>query len=175
MSLAPGDEPIEVVDADGRVERVVTRAEMRAGNLRHRATYIAVHNLDGDLLVHQRAPWKDIWPTRWDVAFGGICSLGEPWSVAAARELAEESGLIVAPSDLVDRGSVRFENDATRVVGRLYFFVAADPATATRFPDGEVVDHRWVPVAELGSWARRHELCDDSAAVVLPALCSTRA
>jgi 8-oxo-dGTP pyrophosphatase MutT (NUDIX family) len=140
---------------------------MRAGNLRHRATYIVVRNDQDDVLVHQRAPWKDIWPSRWDLAFGGICDVGETWAVAAERELAEESGL-VAP--LTEIGPVRFENDATRVVGRVFTAVAHDPAAAVRFPDGEVVDHRWVPAAELASWAAGHELCDDSAAVVLPLL-----
>jgi 8-oxo-dGTP pyrophosphatase MutT (NUDIX family) len=167
VTPAPAAEPVEIVDPDGRVERVVTRAEMRAGNLRHRATYIVVRNAGGDVLVHQRAPWKDIWPSRWDVAFGGICDVGEAWAAAAARELAEESGLV---AELTDRGPVRFENDATRVVGRVFVAVADDPATATRFPDGEVVDHGWVPAAQLAIWAAAHELCDDSAAVVLPLL-----
>ena len=167
MTPAPADELVEVVDPDGRVERVVKRAEMRAGNLRHRATYIEVRNVRGDVLVHQRAPWKDIWPSRWDVAFGGICDVGESWNVAAERELAEESGLV---AELVDLGPVRFENEATRVVGRVFAAVAHDPAAAVRFPDGEVVDHGWVAAAELPSWAATHELCDDSAAVVLPLL-----
>jgi isopentenyldiphosphate isomerase len=167
VSPAPADERVEVVDPDGRVERVVSRAEMRAGNLRHRATYIVVRDGAGDVLVHRRAPWKDIWPSRWDVAFGGICDVGESWTAAAARELAEESGLA---AELTDLGPVRFENDATRVVGRVFVAVALDPAEAVRFPDGEVVDHRWVPAADLGSWASHHELCDDSAAVVLPLL-----
>jgi isopentenyldiphosphate isomerase len=167
VTPAPAEEPVEVVDPDGRVERVVTRAEMRAGNLRHRATYIVVRNTDGNVLVHQRAPWKDIWPSRWDVAFGGICAVGESWPVAAERELAEESGLV---AELTDLGPVRFENDATRVMGRVFEATAVDPAAAVQFPDGEVVDHRWVPAAELKTWAASHELCDDSAAVVLPLL-----
>jgi len=158
------DEAVEVVDPDGRVERLVTRAEMRAGNLRHRSTYIVVRDDVGRVLVHQRADWKDIWPSRWDVAFGGICGVGEDWLTAAARELAEEAGL---EGELVDLGPVRFENDRTRCVGRVFVTVAT--ATPT-FPDGEVVDHRWVAPDELATWAATHELCDDSAAVVLPLL-----
>ncbi|HEX7095009.1 MAG TPA: NUDIX domain-containing protein [Acidimicrobiales bacterium] len=158
-------ELVEVVDPDGSVERLVTRGEMRAGNLRHRATYVVVRDREGRVLVHQRAPWKDIWPSRWDVAFGGVCAPGESWVDAAARELAEEAGL---DDPLVDLGPVRFENALTRVVGRVFSTVAT---TAPTFPDGEVVDHRWVPVDRLGAWAAEHELCDDSAAVVLPLLC----
>lgn len=164
MTSRVADEAVEVVDPDGRVERLATRAEMRAGNLRHRSTYVVVRDDAGRVLVHQRADWKDIWPSRWDVAFGGICGVGEDWHTAAARELAEEAGLT---GELVDLGPVRFENDLTRCVGRVFVTVAT--ATPT-FPDGEVVAHQWVAPEHLADWAAAHELCDDSAAVVLPML-----
>jgi 8-oxo-dGTP pyrophosphatase MutT (NUDIX family) len=160
---APDAESVEVVDADGRVEQVVTRAAMRAGNLRHRATFVVVRNTRDEVLVHQRAAWKDIWPSRWDVAFGGVCGVGEAWTEAAERELQEEAGLT---AELVDLGPVRYESDETRVVGRVFAAHHDGPAT---FPDGEVVDHAWVPLPNLATWAASHDLCDDSAAVVLPA------
>ena len=162
MTPSAGDEPVEVVDPDGAVERVVPRRVVRKGNLRHRATFVVVHNSRDEVLVHQRAAWKDIWPSRWDLAFGGICGVGESWAEAAARELGEEAGL---HAEMVDLGPVRFESAETRAVGRVYVARHDGPGT---FPDGEVVDHAWVPVAELAAWAETHELCDDSAAVVLP-------
>ena len=88
--------------------------------------------------------------------------MGESWSTAAARELAEEAGL---QADLVDLGPVRFESGETRMVGRVYAAVHDGPGT---FPDGEVADHAWIAAGELAAWAATHELCDESAAVVLP-------
>ncbi len=79
------DELVEEVDSGGHVMRIITRSQMRASNARHRCTYIVVRNSRGGVLVHQRAPWKDIWPSRWDVAFGGVCGVGEPYPVAAAE------------------------------------------------------------------------------------------
>jgi isopentenyldiphosphate isomerase len=141
---------------------------VRAGNLRHRATYIALTDPDGRVLVHQRAPWKDIWPSRWDVAVGGVCGAGESWLEAATRELCEETGATSATvATLVDHGPIVYEDDATRIVGRVFTAVVEEPLT---FPDGEVVAHEWVAPADLGGWAAAHELCDDSAAVVLPLL-----
>jgi 8-oxo-dGTP pyrophosphatase MutT (NUDIX family) len=162
VSRSPGDESVESVDADGRVEQIVTRRVMRAGNVRHRATFVVVRNSRDEVLVHERAPWKDIWPSRWDVAFGGVCGVGESWAEAATRELMEEAGFT---AELVDLGPVRFESDETRVVGRVFAAEHDGPAT---FPDGEVVGHAWIPRADLAAWAATHELCDDSAAVVLP-------
>ena len=157
-------ELVEVVDLDGRVVEIVTRAEMRRRNLVHRATYVVVFDSHGSLLAHQRASWKDIWPSRWDLAFGGVCGVGEPWDDAAARELAEEAG-IVAP--LREVSAVRFESDETRVVGRLY---ETTHDGAFEFADGEVADHCWVPLAGLDSWTTTHLLCEDARAVVLPFL-----
>jgi len=101
--LSAADEAVEIVDLDGEPISVITRGAMRAANLRHRATYIVVAAPDGAVLVHQRAAWKDIWPSRWDVAFGGICDVAETWRDAAGRELAEEAGVEVVASQWVPR------------------------------------------------------------------------
>ena len=70
-----------------------------------------VFDSSGAVLAHQRASWKDIWPSRWDLAFGGVCAVGEPWDDAASRELAEEAG-IVAP--LRELSKVEFDSDETQ-------------------------------------------------------------
>ena len=163
--MNPADEPVEVVDPDGLVLSVTPRSAMRAGNLRHRATYVVVRDRAGSMLVHQRAAWKDIWPSRWDLAFGGVCEVGEAWCDAARRELAEEAGIEVPADALIDLGPVRFESTQTRVVGRVYGLEHDGPFV---FADGEVVAHRWVEMTALPAWAATHLLCDDAPAVVMP-------
>ena len=75
---AVADEPVEIIDERGTVIAVVRRAEMRAGNLRHRNIAVFVQRGDGRLVVHQRADWKDVYPSAWDIAFGGVPGVGEP-------------------------------------------------------------------------------------------------
>ena len=158
---SPGDELVEEVDVDGNVLRVVTRAEMRAGRLRHRATFIAV--VDGpNLLVHRRSPLKDVWPSRWDIAAGGVAAVGESWADGARRELAEELG-IAAPVEELGRG--RFDDEDAHVVGAVFVARWSGPVS---FADGEVVEARWVDLEGLEALRSTATFCPDSLELVLP-------
>jgi isopentenyldiphosphate isomerase len=162
--LSISEELVEELDALGRPVRVVTRAEMRAGNLRHRAVYVLVLDAAGRLLAHRRADWKDVWPGRWDVAFGGVAGVGEPPEEAARRELAEEAG-VAAP--LQRLGDGRYEDAEVRVRGDVFLARFDGPFT---FADGEVVETAWVPVEELAGWLAGRSLCPDSVEIALPLL-----
>lgn len=157
---AAASQLVEHVDEHGQVVEVVTRAEMRARSLRHRSVYIAVIDSHDRLLVHKRADWKDVFPGAWDLAFGGVCDVGETWAVAAERELLEEAGVT---GTLVDRGPVGFEAPDVALVGRLYTCVHEGPF---RFDDGEVTDTRWLPLAELAAFVAANPVPPDSAAIV---------
>ncbi|MCP4083848.1 MAG: NUDIX domain-containing protein [Actinomycetia bacterium] len=158
----PGDELVEIVDVGGSVLDVVTRREMRAGDLRHRCTYVAVVTSAGELVVHQRADWKDVHPAYWDVAFGGVCGVGEGWLLSAQRELAEEAG--ITGVELEDLGGVTWGNI---IVGRV--FLACSDAELT-CPDGEVQRVDRVAPGNLDRWLEGREVCLDSLDVVVPKL-----
>ena len=144
--------------------RVVSRAEMRAGNLRHRAVYVLVVDAAGRLLVHRRADWKDVWPGRWDVAFGGVAAVGEAPAETARRELAEEAG-VAAPLERLGEGS--YEDAEVRVRGDVFLARCEGPFT---FADGEVVETAWVAPADLPAWLAGGPVCPDSVTIALPLL-----
>ncbi len=97
----PGDELVEWVDDRGEVIEIVSRRRMRAEGLSHRCTYVVVVvgpadrfagrgsadrlGPDEEVIVHLRADWKDVAPSHWDLAFGGVCGVGEPWASSARR------------------------------------------------------------------------------------------
>lgn len=158
------DELVEAVDEDGHVLRVVTRAQMRAELLRHRCTYIGVVDSQGRLLVHQRSPLKEMYPSAWDIAAGGVCTAGESWDDSARRELAEELG-IDAPIEHLGHGS--WSGGGASLVGHVYLARSDGPFT---FNDGEVVQARFVDRAELDTLLTRDLFCPDSVDLGLPLL-----
>ncbi len=156
---------MEWVDADGAVLGIVSRRRMRDQNLRHRCTYVAVVTGGDELVVHQRADWKDVSPGAWDLCFGGVAAVGEGWEPSARRELAEEAGLTGV--ELEDLGPVRYEADDGRIVGRVY--LARSDAEPT-CPDGEVQALERVPLRDLDRWLDGRTVSPDTATVVLPVL-----
>lgn len=154
---------VEHVDAQGNVIEVVTRADMRERALRHRSVYVAVIDSNQQLLVHKRADWKDVFPGAWDLAFGGVCDVGEDWETSAHRELLEEAGV---RGRLVDRGPVSFEAPGVALVGRFYTCQHEGPFS---FNDGEVTDTRWVPLAELADFVASNEVPPDSELIITAA------
>lgn len=157
-----------MVAPDGTVERVVSRAEMRAQRLRHRCTYVVVLDAEDRVVVHERAAWKDVWPGRWDVAFGGVVGVGEAWDLAARRELAEEAG-VDAP--MIELGRGTYEDDDVSVLGRAYLARHDGPFT---FADGEVERIERVPRATLDQWIAARPHCPDSVALAVGGLSRAR-
>ncbi len=164
-SEAARRELVEHIDVAGNVLGVVTRADVRTRVLRHRCTYVAVVDSDDRLLVHRRAGWKDIYPGWWDLAFGGVCDVGEDWVSAARRELAEEAGLV--GEALWPLGRVRYDGIDGSLIGEAYLVRSDAEPTC---PDDEVVEIDRIPVADLARWLDRRQVCLDSRSVLVPLL-----
>ena len=159
------DEMVEEIDLTGTVLGLVPRRQMRADQLCHRSVFIAVMSEKGDLLVHQRAGSKDIWPGWWDVAVGGVVAPGETWADAAARELREELGIEGETIEFLGTGAYR-DSDVQLVAAT---FICRNEGPFT-FADGEITQAHWVSRAEIPVWLQGKQFLPDSVALVLPRL-----
>ncbi len=137
---------------------------MRRDNLAHRASAIAVLSTDGQLLIHRRAAWKDVWPSYWDIAAGGVVEAGEDISHSAARELREELGV---SAELRYLGDSWYRDDHVQVLSSMYVAIHDGPFV---FDDAEVVEVRFVSRMELVALASTEPFCPDNVGVLLESL-----
>lgn len=159
------DELVEEVSADGEVLGLVPRATMRARRLRHRSVFVAVVSGRDEVLVHRRSEGKDIWPGWWDLAVGGVCAPGEDWHDAAAREMAEELGVVGRPVEQIGLGA--YEDPNVSLVAATFVCRTDGPFA---FRDGEITEAHWAPMAEMHAWLGSRRFLPDSIALVLPRL-----
>lgn len=140
-----GTEWWDVVDAEG----TSTGATHRRGapgwptGRFHLIVAACVYRDDGTILLTQRAATKSEFPLAWEFP-GGSALAGESSREAAARELREETGIDVAPSDLVQ------VNRFTEQSALLDIYVAREPAGALlALQESEVMAAEWVTPEEV--------------------------
>lgn len=154
------DEAVDIVDAEDRVIGRATRAEMRARRLRHRATYLLLFNSRGELFIHLRTATKDVYPSYWDVAVGGVVGAGESYDEGARRELEEEVGVRGAtPEPLFD---FTYDDARNQVNGRVYRVTWDGPLVLQA---EEVVRGEWLPLATVRERIQRESFCPDGVMV----------
>ncbi len=166
---SPDAELVEHVGLDGAVIGVVSRSQMRAENLCHRAVFIVVISSDGYLLVHRRSASKDIWPGWWDIAVGGVVAVGETYEDAARRELWEEIGISAGNIEFLCDGE--YHDDSVHLVGRCFVMRSNGPFI---FRDGEVKETRLVTPRQFARMRNEQQFLPDSLALILPHISSFR-
>ncbi|HHE6470304.1 TPA: NUDIX hydrolase YfcD [Providencia rettgeri] len=146
---------VDIVDEDNTVIAQATRSQMRAENLRHRATYIVVHDGMGKILVQRRTDIKDFHPGFLDATAGGVVTKGENILDSAKREAEEELGIAGVP--FAEHGHFYFEDAHCRVWGGLFSCVSHGPFA---LQESEVVEVSWLTPKEIS--ARCDEFTPDS-------------
>jgi isopentenyldiphosphate isomerase len=158
--MQPGDELVDVIDEQGRTVGTVTRRQMRGRRLPHRCTYVLVFNRRGELFIHLRTAGKDVYPSYWDVAVGGVLASGETFDRGAGRELREELGVEAALEALFP---FRYADERTVVQAMAYRAVHDGPF---RLQPEEIVRGEFVPPGEVSARAARERFCPDGLAVL---------
>lgn len=93
-------EMFDVVNEKNEVTGQLTRGEVHARKLLHRAVHIFVINKRGHIYLQQRSHLKDVSPLKWDSSAAGHLDAGEGYESAAVRELGEEIGIHVDSTEL---------------------------------------------------------------------------
>lgn len=104
---------VDIVNENNEVIAQSSREQMRAQCLRHRATYIVVHDGMGKILVQRRTETKDFHPGMLDATAGGVVRADEQLLESARREAEEELGIAGVP--FADHGQFYYEDKFCRV------------------------------------------------------------
>jgi isopentenyldiphosphate isomerase len=155
MTHDPALELVDLLDDEGHVIGQVTRREMRARRLPHRATYLLVFNTLGELFVHQRTSNKDVYPSHWDLTIGGVVAAGEDFDQGAKREGLEELGVKIDPVPLFP---FRYADDRSAVHGMVYRVQHDGPF---RLQPEEIVRGEFVALEDLPQRLREAPFCPD--------------
>lgn len=150
-----GTEWVDIVNEDNEVVAQASRENMRAQRLRHRATYIVVHDGMGHILVQRRTETKDFMPGMLDATAGGVVQADEQLLESARREAEEELGIAGVP--FAEHGQFYFEDQHCRVWGSLFSCVSHGPFA---LQVEEVSDVCWMTPEEIT--ARCDEFTPDS-------------
>jgi len=161
-------EQIAWVDEQDYLLGALGRAQLREGGLIGRGTYILLFNSSGDLCVHRRTLSKAIYPGYWDVAAGGMVQFHESYAESAARELEEELGVSGVP--LIEHEHFFFDQPGNRLWCAVFSAVWDGPLTLQ--PE-EVLEARFLPVAEVMRETVNKSYCPDSLAALKRYLASS--
>jgi isopentenyldiphosphate isomerase len=157
---AADQELVDVIDDAGRTIGVAPRAEMRRRRLPHRCTYVLVFNERNELFIHLRTATKDVYPSHWDVAIGGVVLAGESFAQGVRREIREELGIDAEPRELF---LFRYADEQSVAQGMVY---RLDHGGPFRLQAEEIVRGEWVTVDELWRRTARDAFCPDGLEVM---------
>ncbi len=152
----PGEEIVQIVDLDNNEIEAVSRNIMRRQGLIHRACYILVFNDQGKLFLQKRTDTKDLYPSCWDIAAGGVVLAGESYELSAERELLEELG--ASASNFTHLFDQYFEKDENRVWGRIFSCVHNGPFVLQK---EEVADGFFTDVDSIFALSEKEEFTPD--------------
>lgn len=143
------EEQFDVVNDRDEVIDVLSRSEVHRQQLLHRAIHVFVFRTDGRMLIHQRSPAKEEFPSVWTSSCSGHVSAGETYNESAPRELQEELGLVAALTPL---HKFPAQEATSWEFTMLYATTSDDEVT----PDPhEMTAVRWMAVSDIAAWTRQ--------------------
>ncbi|OLA86251.1 MAG: hypothetical protein BHW65_00720 [Verrucomicrobia bacterium CAG:312_58_20] len=145
------DDIFDIVDENDRVVGSAPRSEVHAKGLLHRSAHVLIFSDSGGgrkILLQKRSKFKDSHPGIYTTSCSGHVDSGETYDEGAVREMREETGVRVSPSDLLKIGKIRACRDTGNEFSYVYELKIPESAPL-EFPPEEVESLDWVYVADF--------------------------
>lgn len=153
------EEQIDVLDEKGnKTGKVVSKTEVHKSGLWHRTVHVWFLNSKNQLLLQRRAKQKINHPGMWDISVAGHISAGQTSKEAAEREIQEEIGTHLDPTELEHLFTVASHstiNNGTYIDQEFQdvYLVRKDlDLSKLVFSDREVEEVMYIDISELKRW-----------------------
>jgi isopentenyldiphosphate isomerase len=144
---------IEVVDENDRVIDTVPYEDMVSNQLRHRIVRVFLFDKQGRLYLQRRAENMAVAPGLWDQSAAGHVDPGEDYEQAAYRELSEELGVKGIKLNFLAKYYTEEPHPKHRPLRRFQvIYTGQFDGQAIVLDPGEVMDGKWINIAELEGW-----------------------
>ena len=91
----------DILDEQGhKTGKTKARSEVHRDGDWHKAVHIWIVNDKDEILLQKRSPNKDSYPNMWDISSAGHLTAGDDSLSGAMREIKEELGVDIQPSQL---------------------------------------------------------------------------
>ena len=140
-------ELFDVVNERNEVTGQLTRGEVHAQGLLHRAVHVFVINSRGEVFLQKRSHLKDVAPLKWDSSAAGHLNVSESYADCAVREVFEEAGIRVSETQCVAQLPAGAHTDQEFV--ELHVVSHNGPM---RCPPEEVATGEWFQPEVISDW-----------------------
>ena len=99
------DELVDILTFEGKsTGKTALKSEAHKNGWYHPTVHVWFYTNDKKVLLQKRASVKKVFPNLWDVSVAAHIGAGETVKNAAIREVKEEIGLNISPTDLIKVG-----------------------------------------------------------------------
>ncbi len=153
----------DILDEQGnKTGRTKARTDVHRDGDWHKAVHIWIVNDKDEVLLQRRSPNKDSYPNMWDISSAGHLTAGDDSLSGAVREIKEELGVGVQPSQLIligtrkkaSRPSAMFINNEFNDV---YLLRLSLDLNKVVLQDEEVSEVKYIPILEFRNMIKRRD------------------
>ncbi|AWX43035.1 Isopentenyl-diphosphate Delta-isomerase [Flagellimonas maritima] len=155
------DELVDVLDEKGRLTgESCLKSKVHEKGFYHPTVHVWCYTKDGLVLLQRRGSSKKSFPLKWDISVAGHVGAGESLENAAVREVYEEIGVEIAPSELIKIGVFKTEHKHSQTfLDREFnhtYLCQLDAKTKLQKQISEVEDLKWFALNHFKEWINQN-------------------